>query len=142
MSDQTVTVQCNSITSSQDWTVDPHLISISFGPSFLDFASKCVTFMESNDGVVKMFLDGVFSSQLLQTDESTDDPDIASADVVEHNGNKYVPFEPGYILDGVQAVVFADGAIDAHFPFTNTDDHLRCRVGNLNDLQDMVAGRN
>lgn len=133
MPQNAITVQRTGVRSSQEWTTDPDMISVTFNAEFLDKATQCVTFMKEN-GVNTMTIWWAFGHQLY-TETDGSEEFIVGADGVE-----YAVFTPEYSLDGCHAKVFDDGRIRAVLPFRNSDGEVWVDIGHLDELKAILAG--
>lgn len=131
-----VTIQVTNCESSQEWTSDPDMIEVHLTASFLQLAQKCIDFMKENEFnyMCKWFSLGY--EFFANTNEDSVVGDVL--DENQRNGNDgyiYEIFQPEYRVEGCHAKIFADGDIQAIFPFKNTSEELFCTIGNFNDLK-------
>ena len=134
MSQNAIIIQTTEVRSSQEWTKDPDMISITLTAEFLERAAKCVEFMKGS-GVNTMTIWWAFDYELYGESDGVEEI------IVGDNGVEYAVFTPEYALDGCHAKVFDDGRIRAVLPFDNTNDKLWVDIGCLDELRTKLTGK-
>lgn len=135
MADNAITVQATDVSSSQDWTTDPDMISVKVDMDFLQKAEKCIAFMRDND--IHVMTNWWAFGYALYARADCDDGAVPS--LIGDDGEAYVDFDPGYSLDGCHAKIYKDGDIFAVLPFKHSAGELSCSLGNVADLNLRLA---
>ena len=133
MPQNAIIIQTTAVRSSQEWTKDPDMISITLTAAFLDRAAQCVEFMKGS-GVNTMTIWWAFDYELYAESDGVEEI------IVGDDGVEYAVFTPEYALDGCHAKVFDDGRIRAVLPFDNTNDKLWVDIGCLDELRTKLTG--